>query len=980
MRRLFGYTGLLFATLCCGLCWGQGTLDQTFLRRYNLGDMQGGLAITTSQDGGLIATGQHQNNGSAGGCDVYVYKVDACGNREWFNLYGGSNSEGGKSIEPTTDGGYIIGGSRATLVGVDGLGNNITEDQGFVMKIGQDGALEWYNYYQDLAWIFDVQPLASGFIAVGQASSRPVLLKLDDMGNVLWAKRYPTLSKNALNVTPLNDGGFLFVTNQPLSGRDVEVARVDALGNPVWMKTYGAGFTENEHIAWGCNALVDQATGDAYIIGATTTGGIGEEDILLMRLNLEDGQPIWSRALGSLGDDLGRDLIFVPGGLALLGSSDGYGAAASDYPEVLSQSMEEHDIFLAKLNTSGFVEWAQTYGGNERDKAVGVRFDDELGYTISAYTSSSVFGNEGGSMDPLFIRADFDGTVSCQNVPVTMVSLPVPVTVADQVSSEPFLTVPFSGPITVSAFEPEDVYQCQVCFNEPQFQADETKVCIGDTVNLVNTTELGLRCHQYWEVTGPGIEWEVQPGTVDTISLILSQTGAFEVTLSSICGASSTWSALIEVFDVQAEAVAPAPYSGYEVSCPDANDGSILEAASGGYLEGGDYTWQWQASDFSTVDTSGLSVGLYKGVVTDMLGCTDTIEVELTAPTELNISASILSDYNGFAVRCADSQDGVVLLDASGGIPNYAFPAEDGLTTNDTLVGLASGENTFIVVDANGCTAFDTLMLSAPAAPLLIMSAEPDTCLSGEGELRAAFAVDVPPAEVIWPDGFGVPVPLTAFTEQQTGLEAGSYEVELLDGNGCLTTVSVDVPATYPSEVVFLTGPEEICFPGADVAFEDLTADSIGLRHWDFGDGYALSRPGGDTGGAAFAAHTYLSSGSFEVVLTVVNGDGCTSETSREIDIIDGMNVFVPSAFTPDNDGINDGFGPVMTGVESFYMWIFDRWGHPVFETDDEDWWWNGSPRNEGLSHKTEVFTWKLEAQGSCDAFKTYTGTVTLLR
>ena len=971
----------LMAGMSCVLfqvALGQNTLDQTFLRRYNLNDMQGGLAITTSPDGGFIATGQHQNNGSAGGCDVYVYKVDACGNREWFNLYGGPQSEGGKSIEPTADGGYIIGGSRATLIGVDGLGNNITEDQGFVMKLNAAGGLEWYNYYEDLAWVFDVQPLATGFIAVGQASSRPVLMKLDAAGGVIWAKRYPSLSENALTVSPLDDGGYLFVTNQPMSGRDVEVARVDALGNPIWMKSYGAGFEENEHIAWGCNALVDQANDVAYVMGATTTGGIGEEDILLMKLDLMDGSPQWSRALGSFGDDLGRDLIFVPGGLALLGSSNGFGAAASDYPDALTQSMEEHDILLAKLNTSGFVQWAQTYGGNERDKAVGVRFDPELGYTVSAYTSSSVFGNSGGSMDPLFIRADLEGTVTCQNVPVNLISVPVSVSINELTSSESYSTVPFSGPITVSGFEPEDVYQCQQCFNEPQFELSAENVCLGDSIQVVNTTTLGLRCHQFWEVSGPGVEWEMQPGTNDTLTLVMQESGEYEVTLSSICGASSTWSAFIQVYDLQAEATAPAPYSGYEVSCPAATDGSILEAASGGYIQGGQYSWEWQASDETVVDTSGLGVGAYKGVVTDLLGCTDTIEVFLTSPTELSVLATVVSDYNGYAVRCADSEDGSVLLDASGGIPNYAFPVENGVTTNDTLVGLSAGQNVFFVVDANGCVAQDTVYLSAPADPLLILTAEPDTCLSGEGELRAAFAVDVPPASVIWPDGFGPATPLSAFSESQTGVGAGLYEVELLDGNGCLTTIEVQVPATYPSEVVFITGPEEVCFPGADVEFQDLTPDSVALRRWDFGDGTVQSRPGGDAND--MTAHTYLSSGDFEVVLSIVNADGCTSEASETVEVIDGMTVFVPSAFTPDNDGLNDGFGPVLTGVESFHMWIFDRWGDPVFETEDEGWWWNGSPNNQGLSHKTELFTWRLEAQGSCDAFKVYTGTVTLLR
>ena len=968
---------LVVLILCAfGDVQGQGALSQTFLRRYNLDAMQGGLAITTAADGGFIATGQHQNNGSAGGCDVFVYKVDACGNREWFNLYGGAESEGGKSIEPTSDGGYIIGGSRATLVGVDSFGNNITEDQGFVMKIAGDGTLEWYSFLADVAWIFDVQPLASGFIAVGQASGRPVLVRLDDTGGVLWAKRYPSLSENALTVAPLADGGFFFVANQPLSGRDVEVARVDALGNPMWMKSFGAGFDPNEHIAWGCNALVQENEGVAYVMGPTTSGGIGGEDILLMKLNLDTGAPVWSRAYGSLGDDLGRDLIFVPGGIAFLGSSDGFGGTLAEHPDALSQSMEEQDIFLAKMNASGFVNWAQSYGGNERDKAVGVRYDNELGYTISAYTSSGVFGNEGGSMDPLFIRADFQGMVSCQNIPVNMISVPVSVSVGDLSNSEPFATSSFSASVTVSAFEPEDVYQCQECFNEPEFDFNATDFCVGDTLTLVNSTQVGLRCQQLWELQGTVSGAELLPGTEDTLKLVFDQPGILAVALTSQCSGAVSWTAEFEWHEVEAAAFSPDTYNGFEVSCAGASDGSITEAAVGGFLEGGGYEWQWQTSNEVPVDTSGLSAGSYKGVVTDMIGCTDTIEVVLTAPSELSVMATAVSDFNGYAVRCFDSEDGVVSLDANGGIPNYAFPAENGAASSDTLSGLSAGLNVFTVVDANGCTAQDTVILSSPSPPLLVLNAEADTCLSGQGMLRADFGVDVPPATVIWPDGFGQPDALTAFSELQTGLESGVYEVELLDGNGCLTTLQSEVTATYPAEVSFITGPAEVCFPGADVEFLDLTADEVSFRRWDFGDGSAASV----TGEFEEATHTYLSAGSFEVELSVINDEGCLSSATEVVEVNDGMSVYVPTAFTPDNDGLNDGFGPVMTGVESFSMWVYNRWGDPVFETDEPELWWNGSPDNAGRSSKTEMFAWRIEAEGTCDAFEVYTGTVVVLR
>ena len=82
-------------------------MGHTFLRRYNLPDIQTGLSLATTPEGGFVATGQHFNNGSYGECDVYVYRVDDCGNRLWFNLYGTTASEGGRSILPLSDGGFL---------------------------------------------------------------------------------------------------------------------------------------------------------------------------------------------------------------------------------------------------------------------------------------------------------------------------------------------------------------------------------------------------------------------------------------------------------------------------------------------------------------------------------------------------------------------------------------------------------------------------------------------------------------------------------------------------------------------------------------------------------------------------------------------------------------------------------------------------------------------------------------------------------
>lgn len=67
-------------------------------------------------------------------------------------------------------------------------------------------------------------------------------------------------------------------------------------------------------------------------------------------------------------------------------------------------------------------------------------------------------------------------------------------------------------------------------------------------------------------------------------------------------------------------------------------------------------------------------------------------------------------------------------------------------------------------------------------------------------------------------------------------------------------------------------------------------------------------------------------------------------------------------------------------GEGRFWWVVFDRWGLLVFESSDPDWWWDGSPENQGRSHMNELFTWRLEAQGQCNAIRVFQGQVQLIR
>ena len=98
--------------------------------------------------------------------------------------------------------------------------------------------------------------------------------------------------------------------------------------------------------------------------------------------------------------------------------------------------------------------------------------------------------------------------------------------------------------------------------------------------------------------------------------------------------------------------------------------------------------------------------------------------------------------------------------------------------------------------------------------------------------------------------------------------------------------------------------------------------------------------------------------------------------------MFDILDVFVPNAFTPNNDDINEGFLPIFNrdhGIENYSFMVFDRWGEQIFSTEVMGSTWNGN--YSSMQSETEVYVWKLQFR---DAYSgelyDLTGHVTLLK
>ena len=123
--------------------------------------------------------------------------------------------------------------------------------------------------------------------------------------------------------------------------------------------------------------------------------------------------------------------------------------------------------------------------------------------------------------------------------------------------------------------------------------------------------------------------------------------------------------------------------------------------------------------------------------------------------------------------------------------------------------------------------------------------------------------------------------------------------------------------------------------------------------------------------------------GSYKVSLTAVNEHNCSHEISKLVEVKNNYNVFMPSSFTPNYDGLNDVFMPVFTdyGLDSkeYALEIFDRWGNLMFRTTDITKGWDGTTNNGQEQVKEDVYVYKLHYRDSEGNTYDKTGHVSLL-
>jgi gliding motility-associated-like protein len=125
-------------------------------------------------------------------------------------------------------------------------------------------------------------------------------------------------------------------------------------------------------------------------------------------------------------------------------------------------------------------------------------------------------------------------------------------------------------------------------------------------------------------------------------------------------------------------------------------------------------------------------------------------------------------------------------------------------------------------------------------------------------------------------------------------------------------------------------------------------------------------------------SYTFDEPGIYPIALIVTDERGCFDTIVRSIEVLPDFHIYVPNAFTPNGDALNDIFTPVIRGATSYQMLVFNRWGEMVFETNDLANGWDGT--FSGVKCQPDAYTWKLSAAKRDTKPEVRTGHVMLVR
>ncbi len=459
------------------------------------------------------------------------------------------------------------------------------------------------------------------------------------------------------------------------------------------------------------------------------------------------------------------------------------------------------------------------------------------------------------------------------------------------------------------------------------------------------------------------IEWSTTPPSANTTISGLS-TGTYSVTVKDSAGCTAKATATI----IKAPTMSINWKDVKMILCNGAHNGSLSSGITGGSAP---FQFNWNQGAI-TGDSllSNLGPGSYEVIVTDKNGCKDTLKADITEPPLLDASIS-----DTVHIKCFGGKEGKATVNITGGVAPYTISWNTSPVQNTlTATQLAAGNFEVTVVDKNLCKVIRKVSIVQPTKLQVLAQTEPTLCGESTGAIKLTVSGAIPPYSYNWLS------PLQANTPTVSNLSEGQYSCIVKDARDCKDSLGFMINSIQAVKADFTFTPEVAEEFEPDVTFTNLSTGNAHKWKWDFGD---LASGTANFSGTKDPKHQYSGPGVFCVKLIASSAtDKCPDTITKCLTVIPQTSLYVPNAFTPNNDGVNDSFSGYGINISTYSMRIYNRWGELVYESNDLKKGWNG--RHHGLESNEvapeDVYIWRIEAVFTTNQKVKYTGRVSLVK
>ena len=951
-------------------------------------DSSGNIFITGYSDSKVLPTqmvpGAYYNGTlSLGGTlsDLFLLKFTSNGVLLWATYYGGGGDEHGTSLAiDQNDNIYLTGYTTspnfptqvlvgAYNVGVGGGGGFGYEDS-FIIKFNSSGARLWATF-------FGGNYATHAMSVVTDASNNLFLTGFTNCDTGFPIQNSAGAFNQATKLGPVG----------PPYTKDIFIAKFDPAGLLLWSTYYGGA--ANDYAVKMCVA----PSGNIFITGNTASADFktqdpgsaymditlnGTKDAYILEFS-NAGALIWSTYIGGNTYDMGDAIHCLPNGDVYVGGETNSTDLTTLNPlngaYYQPAPSGNFDLFFTRFSSVRTMLWSTYFGGTSNDGASSVNSNinngdycyDKLG--ISSDPSGNIYfsGTTPGNGFPLYDPAD--GTY------FNSTSTPYSKVFILRFDASNVQTWGTYGPNSASGWAEALLYSASssslytvgeaVTFTNVNpgggaFQGNSglkddayvwrfsASICNTPTVTVSSTTP--AKCFgsndgaASLSATGGVSPYRYNWSNAKTGSIRTNlAAGKYIVTVLDAAGCAAT--ATLTITQPQAIVVGVTSFS---TSCG-RSDGKAMITASGGTPS---YHYKWFDGS-SLTSISFLSQGTYSVTITDLNNCSINQSVIINNIPGPNLTFTVIN------VTCFGAADGTAGVAATGGfgapyIYNW-LPSGGSLASANSL---NPGNYTVTVTDANACTAIQNISITEPL-PLQVTITLSFSCVSGSSA-QASASGGTSPYIYQWSNGTG--------GAQNLNLIPQVYSVTVTDGNACMMTNTVNVISTASLSISL--NNDTTILQGETVTLHATVAGSGIVYEWSPVTGLnCINCP--DPVASPMQTTTYC------INITDVNTCTITSCVTITVDKNCG-DIFVPTAFSPNDDVENDRECVFGKCLKSFILNIYDRWGNKVFTTSDVTVCWDGKYKGKVLN--SAIFVYHLTAVLYNDEVVTKSGNISLVK